>query len=80
MWVVFFRGILSGFLAGIVLIVLFLWSGKYGGLVAVKPIGFVYFVVGLEIGIALIGAIAFLGWHAWHEVGRRALDESKHGM
>jgi len=54
-WVVFCRGIVFGFLAGLVLIVLFLWSGKYGALAAVRPIGFVYFVAGLEIGIALIG-------------------------
>jgi hypothetical protein len=31
-WGMFFRGIVYGFLAGIVLIVLFLWSGKYGAL------------------------------------------------
>ena len=58
----------------------FLWgSGKYGALVAVRPIGFVYFVAGLEIGIALIGAIVFLGLHAWHGWGQRLLDQSKHG-
>ncbi len=79
-WGMFFRGIVYGFLAGIVLIVLFLWSGKYGALAGIIPIGFVYFLAGLEIGIALIGAIVFLGLHAWHDWGRRALDESKHGM
>src|SRR5260370_40741010 len=56
-WGVFLRGLVYGFLAGIVLIVLFLRSGKYGGLVAGKPIGFVYFLAGLEVGIALIGTI-----------------------
>ena len=79
-WRMFFRGVVYGFLAGIVLIVLFLRSPKYGGLAGLRPIGFVYFLAGLEIGIALIGAIVFLGLHAWHDWGRRALDESKHGM
>jgi hypothetical protein len=52
---------------GLVLILLFLWtSGKYGALAALRPIGFVYFLAGLEIGIALIGAIVFLGWNAPH--------------
>jgi len=55
----------SCFFGGLVLIVLFLWSsGKYGALAAVKPIGFVYFLAGLEIGIALIGAVVFLGLNA----------------
>ena len=53
------------FFGGLVLIVLFLWSGgKYGALAAVRPIGFVYFLAGLEIGIALIGAVVFLGLNA----------------
>jgi hypothetical protein len=79
-WAVFFRGMVFGFLGGFVLILLFLWdSGKYGALAAVRPIGFVYFVAGLEIGIALIGAIVFLGLHAWHGWGQRLLDQSKHG-
>jgi hypothetical protein len=60
-WSMFFRGIVYGFLAGIVLIVPFLWSGKYGALAGLKPIGFVYFLAGLEVGIALIGAVAYLG-------------------
>jgi hypothetical protein len=52
----------------------FFWgSGKYGALVAVRPNSFVYFVVGLEIGIALIGAIVFLGLHAWQGWGQRRL-------
>ena len=78
-WVVFFRGMVFGFLGGIVLIALFLWSGKYGALAGIKPIGFVYFEAGLEIGIALVGAIVFSGLRAWHDLGRRALDQSKHG-
>jgi len=79
-WAMFFRGIGYGFLAGIVLIVLFLWSPKYGALAGVKPIGFVYFLAGLEIGIALIGAIVFLGLNVLHSWGRPPLDQSKHGM
>jgi hypothetical protein len=78
-WGMFFRGIVYGFLAGIVLTVLFLWSGKYGALAWARPIGFVYFVAGLEFGIALIGAIVFLGLHAWHGWGQHMLDQSKRG-
>lgn len=64
-WAVFFRGMALGFLGGFVLILLFLWgSGKYGALVVVRPIGFVYFLAGLEIGMALIGTIVFLGLNA----------------
>lgn len=77
-WSMFFRGIVYGFLGGIVLIVVFLRSAKYGGLAGLRPIGFVYFLAGLEIGIASIGAIMFLGLHAWHG-GRHMLEQSKHG-
>lgn len=79
-WSVFLRGIAYGFLAGIVLIVLFLWSGKYGALAGVRPIGFVYFLAGLEVGIALIGAIVFLGLNVLHGWSRPPLDQSKTGM
>jgi hypothetical protein len=58
---VFFRGIGYGFLAGIVLTVLFVSSGRYGALAVHKPIVLVYFLAGLEVGIALIGAIVFFG-------------------
>jgi hypothetical protein len=78
-WAMLCRGIVYGFLAGIVLIVLFLWSPKYGALAGMKPIGFVYFLAGLEIGVALIGAIAFLGLNVLHGWGRPPLDQSKHG-
>jgi predicted benzoate:H+ symporter BenE len=78
-WGMFLRGLVYGFLAGIVLIVLFLRSGKYGGLVAVKPIGFVYFLAGLEVGIALIGTIVFSALHAWHGQAQRMFEQSKHG-
>jgi hypothetical protein len=77
-WGMFLRGIVYGLLAGIVLIVLFLRSGKYGGLAALRPIGFLYFSVGLEVGIASIGAITLLGLHVWHDRAQR-MFESKHG-
>jgi hypothetical protein len=44
-----------------------------------KPIGFVYFLAGLEIGVALIGAIVFLDLNALHRWERPPLDHSKHG-
>ena len=79
-WVVFFRGMVFGFIGGLVLILLFLWgSGKYGALVAARPIGFVYFLAGLEVGIALIGAIVFLGLNALQGWGRHMVDQSKRG-
>ena len=74
-WGVFFRGMVFGFFGGLVLILLFLWSSrKYG-----RPIGFVYFLAGLEIGIALIGAIVFLGLHALHGSEQRFFYQSKPG-
>lgn len=78
-WGVFLRGLVYGLFAGIVLIGLFLRSEKYSGLVAGKPISFLYFLVGLEIGIALIGAIAFSALHAWQGWVQRMFDRSKHG-
>jgi hypothetical protein len=79
-WVVFFRGMVFGFIGGLVLILLFLWgNGKYGALAAARPIGFVYFLAGLEVGIALIGAIVFLGLNALHGWGHRMTDQSNGG-
>jgi len=79
-WGVFFRGVVFGFIGGIVLILLFFWtSGKYAQLAWARPLGLVYFLAGVEIGIALIGTIVFLGLHAlqgWHH---HMIDESKHG-
>ena len=76
---IFFRGMVFGFFGGLVLILLFYWSsGKYGHLAMGQPIRFVYFLVGVEIGIALIGAIVFLGLHAWHGSAQRFFDQSKH--
>jgi hypothetical protein len=79
-WAVFFRGIVFGFIGGFLLILLFLWSsGRYAQLAAARPIGFLYFLAGLEVGIALIGAIVLLGFNALQEWGRRMIDQSKHG-
>jgi hypothetical protein len=79
-WGMFFRGVVFGFFGGIVLILLFIWgSGKYGALAALKPIGFVYFLAGLEIGIALIGGIVFLGLHALQNWRHHMIDQSKQG-
>ncbi len=79
-WGVFFRGMVLGFFGGLVLILLFFWSsGKYGALVAARPIGFVYFLAGLEVGIALVGAIVFLGLNALQGWGHRMFDQSKRG-
>jgi hypothetical protein len=78
-WGMFLRGVVFGFFGGFVLILLFLWSsGRYGALVALKPIGLVYFLVGLEIGIALIGTITFLGLNATQGWRRHMIDQSKH--
>jgi hypothetical protein len=69
-----------GFFGGLVLILLFFWSsGKCGALAVVRPSGFVYFLAGLEIGIALIGAIVFLGLNALQGWGHRMIDQSKRG-
>jgi hypothetical protein len=79
-WGMFFRGIVFGFSAGFVLILLFLrGTGKYGALATARPIGFVYFLAGVEIGIALIGSIAFLGLHALQERLHRMIDQSTRG-
>ena len=79
-WSIFFRGMVFGVLAGFVLILLFFWSsGKYGALAAARPIGFVYFLAGLEVGIALVGAIVFLGLNALQGWGHRMFDQSKRG-
>jgi hypothetical protein len=79
-WSVFFRGIGLGFLGGFVLVVFFfLTGGKYAHLTWARPSGLLYFLAGLEIGIALIGAIVFLGLNAFHDWGQRQFEKSKHG-
>ena len=79
-WVMFFRGMVFGFFGGLVLILLFFWSsGKYGALAAAKPIGFVYFLAGLEIGIALIGTAVFAGLQAMRIHSQHRIDQLKSG-
>jgi hypothetical protein len=59
-WAVFFRGVINGVLAGFILIVLlFSPTGSFAKrgisqLVFVRPFGLVYFLVGAEIGMAII--------------------------
>jgi len=72
-WVMFFRGMVFGFFGGLVLILLFFWSGKYGGLAAARPICFLYFLAGVEVGIAVIGMVVFAGF-ASHTNTRPACD------
>ena len=77
-WVVFVRGVVIGFLGGFVLILLFFWTGgRHSRLTWANPIEFLYFLAGLMIGIALIGAIVFLGLNTMHS--RRTIDQSKSG-
>ena len=86
-WSVFFRGIGLGFLVGFVLIVLFfLTGGKYAHLTWARPSGLLYFLAGLEIGIALAVGLVFLVLHNLQAGGprmqawaQRMLDQSKHG-
>jgi hypothetical protein len=48
-------------------------------LAASRPIGFVYFLAGLEIGIVLIGGMVFLGLHALQNWRHHMIDQSKQG-
>lgn len=68
----FFRGIGLGFLGGFVLIVLFLLTGgKYAHLTWARPSGLLYFLAGLEIGIALAVGLVFLVLHNLQAGGPR---------
>jgi hypothetical protein len=80
LWTVFLRGMVFGSVGGIVLILLFFWTGgKYAQLAWARPLGLVYFLAGVEIGIALIGTIVFLGINALHGGPPRVADQSKQG-
>ena len=74
----FFRGMVFGFFGGLVLILLFLW-GKYGPLAALKPIGFVYFLAGVEVGIAVIGMVVLAGLQAVRIHRLHIMDRMKNG-
>ena len=79
-WGVLFRGMVFGFFGGLVLILLFFWSsGKYGALAAARPICFVYFLAGVEIGIAAIGMVAFAGLQAMRIHCQHRIDQLKNG-
>jgi hypothetical protein len=86
-WSVFFRGIGLGFLGGFALIVLFfLTGGKHAHLTWARPSGLLYFLAGLEIGIALAVGLVFIVLHNLQAGGprmqawaQRMLDQSKHG-
>jgi hypothetical protein len=54
-WSWLLRGVAFGFVGGLALILLFLLTYKYSGLVTLHPSGLVYFLVGVEIGVALVG-------------------------
>jgi hypothetical protein len=58
-WALFFRGMVYGLLAGLFLVLALLlpvgnFAKHYAPLVAARPLGLVYFLAGVEIGIALI--------------------------
>jgi hypothetical protein len=80
-WAVFFRGVIYGVLAGFILVVLlFSPIGSFAKrgipqLVFVRPIGLVYFLVGVELGIAIIGALLFLGLYAWQIHVQRLMEK-----
>jgi len=84
---VFFRGIGLGFLGGFVLVVLFfVTGGKHAQLTWARPSGLLYFLAGLEIGIALAVGLVFLVIHNQQAGGQRMqawaqrmIDQSKHG-
>ena len=79
-WNIFFRGVIFGFVGGFVLILLFLFSsGLYGKVSWAKPFNLLYFLAGLELGIALIGTITFLGFHALEGWRQHRIDQASHG-
>ena len=79
-WTMFFRGMAFGVLGGLVLILLFCWSSeKYGALVVGKPICLLYFLAGVEIGIAVIGMVVFAGLQGMRMHARHRIDRMKSG-
>jgi hypothetical protein len=79
-WAIFFRGMIFGVLAGFVLILLFFWTNeKYGALAAARPICFVYFLAGVEIGIAVIGMVWFAGLQAMRAYKHNMFNRLKNG-
>lgn len=72
-WSWLLRGVAIG--GGLALILLFLLTYKYSGLVTLHPGGLVYFLVGVEIGVALVGALAFAGLEAIAASRQRFIDQ-----
>ncbi len=54
-------------------------ANEYGALAAARPICFVYFLAGVEIGIAVIGTVAFAGLQAMRIHGQHRIDQLKNG-
>ena len=44
-------------------------------LVFVRPIDLVYFLVGAEVGIAILGTLVFLGLYAWQMHVQRLMEK-----
>lgn len=63
-WGELLRGVAFGFVGGLVLILLFLWTYKHASLITLRPGQIFYFLVGVEIGVALIGVLVFVGLQA----------------
>ena len=74
-WSCLLRGVAFGFVGGLALILLFLLTYKHSGLVALHPGGLLYFLVGVEIGVALVGALAFAGLEAIAASRQRFIDQ-----
>jgi len=84
-WALFFRGMVYGLLAGLFLILSFLllpvgsFAKHYAPLVAARPMGLLYFLAGIEIGIALIGLVVFAGLQALRTYGQHVVSRLKNG-
>jgi hypothetical protein len=78
-WALFFRGMVYGLLAGLFVMLFLLlpvggFAKHYGPLVAARPLGLVYFLAGVEIGIALIGLVVLTGLQALRIYGQKVVN------
>ena len=76
-WGELLRGVAFGFFGGLVLILLFLWTYKHAPLVALRPSSIFYFLVGVEIGVALIGVLMFVGLQAIASGRHSLMDQNR---
>jgi hypothetical protein len=81
-WALFFRGMVYGLLAGLFLILFLLlplggFAKHYGPLVTARPLGLVYFLAGVEVGIALIGIVVLAGLQALRIHGQHVMNRLK---